>query len=79
MLDAPLRFEPFLRPIVCGGRRLGDALGKRLPTAEAFGATFWWPLALAALMLAPALLLPSARKRPARTPEAVTSAKEPST
>lgn len=36
-LDAPLRFEPFLRPMVWGGRRLNEILGKRLPTKEAYG------------------------------------------
>ncbi len=29
--------EPFLRPMVWGGRRLGTQLGKRLPTAEPYG------------------------------------------
>jgi mannose-6-phosphate isomerase len=36
-LDTPLRFVPFLRPMVWGGRRLGAALGKPLPTAEPYG------------------------------------------
>jgi mannose-6-phosphate isomerase len=36
-MNAPLRFEPYLRPLVWGGRRLGDALGKPLPTADAYG------------------------------------------
>lgn len=36
LLDAPLRFEPFLRPMVWGGRLL-ERLGKALPTAEAYG------------------------------------------
>src|SRR5438445_469469 len=35
-MDAPLRFEPFLRPMVWGGRRLGEILGKPLPTREAY-------------------------------------------
>ena len=33
----PLRFEPFLRPMVWGGRALGERLGKTLPTAEPYG------------------------------------------
>lgn len=33
----PLRFEPFLRPMVWGGRRLQLELGKNLPTEELFG------------------------------------------
>ena len=37
MLNAPLRFAPHLRPMVWGGRRLGEALGKPLPTAEPYG------------------------------------------
>ncbi|HVS38565.1 MAG TPA: type I phosphomannose isomerase catalytic subunit [Gemmataceae bacterium] len=37
MLHAPIRFAPYLRPMVWGGRRLGEALGKPLPTTEAFG------------------------------------------
>ncbi len=37
MVDTPLRFEPFLRPMVWGGRRLRDALDKHLPTDEAYG------------------------------------------
>ncbi len=36
-MDAPFRFEPFLRPMVWGGRRLGEVLGKPLPTREAYG------------------------------------------
>lgn len=36
-MDRPVRFEPFLRPMVWGGRRLGDVLGKPLPTAESYG------------------------------------------
>ncbi len=35
--DRPLRFVPFLRPMVWGGRRLGESLHKELPTAEAYG------------------------------------------
>ena len=33
----PLRFEPFLRPMVWGGRALGTRLGKRLPTPAPYG------------------------------------------
>lgn len=33
----PLRFEPFLRPMVWGERALGKRLGKKLPTSEAYG------------------------------------------
>jgi mannose-6-phosphate isomerase len=36
-VNAPIRFEPFLRPMVWGGRRLGDLLGKRLAPDVAFG------------------------------------------
>jgi mannose-6-phosphate isomerase len=36
-MDAPLRLEPFLRPMVWGGRRLESALGKRLPGYESYG------------------------------------------
>jgi mannose-6-phosphate isomerase len=36
-LEAPLRFFPYLRPMVWGGRRLGDVLGKPLPTADNYG------------------------------------------
>lgn len=36
MLHSPLRFHPFLRPMVWGGRDL-SSLGKILPTAEAYG------------------------------------------
>ncbi len=32
-----LRFRPLLRPVVWGGRRLGEVLGKQLPSAEAYG------------------------------------------
>ncbi|HBI47102.1 MAG TPA: mannose-6-phosphate isomerase [Planctomycetales bacterium] len=37
MLLNPIRFEPYLRPMVWGGRRLEEVLGKRLPTAEPYG------------------------------------------
>jgi mannose-6-phosphate isomerase len=33
----PLRFRPYLRPTVWGGRRLGEVLGKDLPTTERYG------------------------------------------
>jgi mannose-6-phosphate isomerase len=33
----PLRFQPFLRPLVWGGRRLGEVLHKPLPNADAYG------------------------------------------
>jgi len=33
----PLVFEPYLRPVVWGGRKLGDILGKSLPTTASFG------------------------------------------
>jgi mannose-6-phosphate isomerase len=36
-MRAPLRFRPFLRPMVWGGRGLGDVLGKTLPTGDAYG------------------------------------------
>jgi mannose-6-phosphate isomerase len=36
-VETPLRFVPFLRPLVWGGRRLAEALGKQLPTAEPYG------------------------------------------
>jgi mannose-6-phosphate isomerase len=36
-IKAPLRFEPLLRPMVWGGRRLGDVLGKTLPEPAAYG------------------------------------------
>jgi mannose-6-phosphate isomerase len=32
-----LRFQPYLRPMVWGGRRLGEVLHKPLPTAETYG------------------------------------------
>jgi MFS family permease len=62
-----------------GQAQAGSGAASVTATAEAFGATFWWPLALAALMLGPALMLPSARRRPTHSPEPVTSATEPST
>jgi mannose-6-phosphate isomerase len=36
-MNGPLRFAPFLRPMVWGGRRLGEILGKPLPAAEPYG------------------------------------------
>src|SRR4051812_9299166 len=33
----PLRFEPFFRPMVWGGRRFTEFLGKNLPTAGPYG------------------------------------------
>jgi mannose-6-phosphate isomerase len=36
-MNTPLRFEPHLRPLVWGGRRLGEVLGKPLPAATACG------------------------------------------
>ncbi|HTU19776.1 MAG TPA: type I phosphomannose isomerase catalytic subunit [Gemmataceae bacterium] len=36
-MNTPLRFEPFLRPMVWGGRQLGDVLGKPLPNGGAYG------------------------------------------
>lgn len=36
-MDSPLRFDPFLRPMVWGGRRLGSVLGKPLPSAGPYG------------------------------------------
>jgi mannose-6-phosphate isomerase len=36
-MDTPLRFEPFLRPMVWGGRSLAERLDKNLPTAERYG------------------------------------------
>ena len=33
----PLVFEPYLRPMVWGGRRLGELFGKRLPAEGTFG------------------------------------------
>ncbi len=37
LLHEPLRFEPFLKPVVWGGRKLGEVLHKRLPSAENYG------------------------------------------
>src|SRR5271168_4010095 len=34
---SPLRFKPLLRPIVWGGRRLGEVLGKALPDDQLYG------------------------------------------
>src|SRR5260370_7137921 len=36
-VNGPLSFVPFLRPMVWGGRRLKEVLGKSLPTDEAYG------------------------------------------
>lgn len=36
-MEFPLRFVPQLRPMVWGGRRLGELLGKHLPTDEPYG------------------------------------------
>lgn len=36
-LDAPLQFQPFLRPLVWGGRRLGAILNKTLPGDGPYG------------------------------------------
>lgn len=36
-LDQPLRFEPFPRPLVWGGRKLGSVLGKSLPDDQDYG------------------------------------------
>src|SRR5437870_6004308 len=36
-MNFPLRFHPYLRPMVWGGRRLGEILGKALPTPEPYG------------------------------------------
>lgn len=37
MFEQPLHFDPYLRPMVWGGRRLGDLLGKPLPDAAPYG------------------------------------------
>jgi mannose-6-phosphate isomerase len=37
VVRSPIRFRPYLRPMVWGGRRLGEALNKPLPTAEPYG------------------------------------------
>jgi mannose-6-phosphate isomerase len=36
-LNAPLRFKPFIRPMVWGGRRLGEVLHKQLPGPGPYG------------------------------------------
>lgn len=36
-MNSPLRFRPYLRPMVWGGRGLADHLGKALPTTETYG------------------------------------------
>jgi mannose-6-phosphate isomerase len=36
-MNTPLRFTPFMRPMVWGGRRLGKVLGKPLATDEPYG------------------------------------------
>lgn len=36
-VNSPLRFRPYLRPMVWGGRRLAEVLGKALPTPEPYG------------------------------------------
>jgi mannose-6-phosphate isomerase len=36
-MDRPLRFTPFMRPMVWGGRRLGEALGRPLTPGQHFG------------------------------------------
>lgn len=36
-VKAPLRFESYLRPMVWGGRQLGDVLGKPLPNGGTYG------------------------------------------
>src|SRR5437763_7310874 len=37
VLDQPLHFEPYLRPMVWGGRRLAEVLGRPLPGPGPFG------------------------------------------
>src|SRR4051794_24064190 len=37
LFPGPLRFRPYLRPMVWGGRRLAELLGKPLPPAEPYG------------------------------------------
>lgn len=37
MLDHPLRFEPYFRPMIWGGRNLARYLGKNLPTSARYG------------------------------------------
>jgi mannose-6-phosphate isomerase len=36
-LDHPLRFEPFLRPMIWGGRKIARLLGKNLPAPGPYG------------------------------------------
>src|SRR6266567_2384074 len=36
-VDGPLHFESYLRPMVWGGRRLAEALGKHLPGDGPYG------------------------------------------
>jgi mannose-6-phosphate isomerase len=36
-VNTPLRFEPFLRPMVWGGRQLGEVLNKPLPSGATYG------------------------------------------
>jgi mannose-6-phosphate isomerase len=36
-VNLPLRFEPYLRPMVWGGRQLGEVLGKSLPDDSTYG------------------------------------------
>jgi mannose-6-phosphate isomerase len=36
-IHQPLRFEPFLRPMIWGGRRFARFLGKNLPTTASYG------------------------------------------
>jgi mannose-6-phosphate isomerase len=36
-VNAPLRFESYLRPMVWGGRQLGEVLGKPLPNGGTYG------------------------------------------
>ena len=38
-MNQPIRFQPYLRPMVWGGRRLGQTLGKSLPDDQVYGAT----------------------------------------
>src|SRR5437588_8024498 len=36
-MQTPLRFIPYLRPMIWGGRRLGEVLGKPLPGLSSYG------------------------------------------
>jgi mannose-6-phosphate isomerase len=36
-LQQPLRFEPYFRPMIWGGRKIARYLGKNLPTQDAYG------------------------------------------